>query len=170
MSYGFIILSTDRNPILLKNTMASIKVNYPDAHCICAVDGDIEKKQKQELSQYCPIATGGGTITSLINIGMKKTKVGWNIIVMSGTWVRPNLFKKFSAFIKDKKDIFYPIVNKKFEFSEATINGLMIHKDTFKEVGDFCPKNPLQICKLLWALDAIEKKCRFKAIVGAKLC
>jgi len=49
------------------------------------------------------------------------------------------------------------------------LNGLMIHKDTFKKIGSFS-NNPLCYSKMIWADQAIEQKCKFKAILGIRIC
>ena len=40
----------------------------------------------------------------------------------------------------------------------------------FTKIGKMAEIGPYEICKLMWALDAIEKGYKFKAILGAKLC
>ena len=57
------------------------------------------------------------------------------------------------------------------------MNGIFIHRKLFDEVGDF-PSGEMQkagvsdieLAKLFWANDAIDKGAKFKAIVGMRVC
>lgn len=129
------------------------------------------------MNQICETIKGYDTITSLINVGMKKTKADWNAIVFAGSWVRSNIYRKFDLFVEKEKDILFPVVDGKINFTEGSMNGIIIHKDTFKEVGDFSTApmqksgcSDLELIKLFWSLQAIEKGCTFKAIIGMKIC
>ena len=80
--------------------------------------------------------------------------------------------------IENEKNILYPIITDYdrqgnplkcyTDFDEATLNGLFIHQKTLKEVGDFTD-NPLKISKFFWMLEAADRGCTFKAILGAKV-
>lgn len=175
--FGFIVLCPERNLGGLKNTVNSIKRGYENASVICTIANDANKDEIKEASNLCDVYKGGSTITSLINTGMKKTKENWNIIVFAGSWITPQLRRKFDLFVKDEKDILFPVMWRKTNFIEGSMNGLIIHKKAFKEVGDF-PNGPMQkagvpemeLIKMFWALDAIKLGYVFKAIVGMKVC
>jgi hypothetical protein len=168
--YGFIVLCHSNATVLVNNTIKSLIRNYPTKPCICVVDSEFTKQEIADIKKICLVHKGGKTFTSLINKGMAKTTVPWNILLMAGVWVKPKLDQKFSTFLTSEKDILYPIADGKYNFVDATLNGLTIHKNTFKEVGDIPEDKELDICKLLWALDAIKYGCQFKAIQGAKIC
>jgi len=168
--YGFIILCHSNSTVLAQNTIKSLIRNYPTRPCICIVDTEFTKQEIAELKKICLVHKGGKSFTGLINKGMEKTTVPWNIVLMAGVWVKPRLNEKFSTFLTSEKDVLYPIADGKCNFVDATLNGLMIHKETFKAVGKIPEDNPLEVCKLLWALDAIKHGCQFKAIQGAKIC
>jgi hypothetical protein len=169
LSFGFIVLCADNNPNRVKATVQHLRNNYayPSVAVVCE---DTHKDDIAMLKKVCPTHTGGKTITSLINAGMKKPPADWNFIIIGGSYVQANLDKKFSFFIEKYTDILYPIADYKYNFVDATLNGLLLHKDMWKEVGDMGDANPLEICKLLWAMQAMDKKCKFKAIIGTKIC
>ena len=179
LSFGFVILSPEHNIGRIQGTIRSIQNRYLDVPVICVVDGDITKPELHELKEICPIYKGKKTITSLLNTAMKKGYKGWNILVIEGTLVRPNLSHKYGFWVEDEKDILFPIVvdyNRDgipvkiySEFHEASLNGICIHQKTYKAVGEFS-ENPLEVSKKFWALEAASQGCRFKAVLGAKMC
>ena len=44
------------------------------------------------------------------------------------------------------------------------------NKKTFKEVGEMNDEGSLEFVKAEWAMSAIEYGCKFKAIIGSKMC
>jgi len=184
LSFGFVIVLPEYNPNLLKSTFRSIKNRYwNDPPITCAVGKQTTAAELKEIKELCPANRGKDTFTSLINTGIKKGHKEWNIILMAGSLVRPRLDRRYGFWIEDEKDVLYPLVvtyravNQKMlpmkicnEFHDATLNGLCIHQKTFKEVGDFSSKNPIEVAKKIWALDAAQKGVRFKAVLGAKMC
>lgn len=169
----FTILCHDRNIGAVKTTCGSLKSNYPNNDRICIVPSDTNNNELGEFNLLCPTYAGGNTWASLINLGMKKSTNNWNIFVIAGSWVCKSVLRKINMFCKDKKDVIFPIVDMKMNFTEGSINGLCINKDTFKEVGDFITTpmvksgvNEFEMVKLFWAIDAFEKGCKFKGIVG----
>jgi len=169
LNFGFIILNPESNPSLLKSTINSIKSKF-DVPIVSITEKSVKAESLKEMNSLCPTYKGQQTYTSLMNAGMKRAPADWNFFVIAGTFVRHKLDHKFSMFIENEKDILFPIVEKKYDFVEATINGLLIHKNCFKEVGNMAEIGPFEICKLMWALEATEKGYKFKAILGAKLC
>lgn len=169
INFGFIVLNPESNPSLLKNTVNSIRGKY-DAPIISVTEKTAKEQQFKEMNDICPTCRGENTYTSLINAGMKYPPADWNFIVIAGTNIGHKIDNKYSMFIESEKDILFPIVDKKYEFVEATLNGLLLHKNCLNEVGKMAEIGPYEICKLMWALDAIDKGYKFKAILGAKLC
>lgn len=170
LDFGFVILCPEHAVNLVRITANSIKLRYPDWRYICVVDSSATPEDMKDLREICPAYKGKETFSSLINAGMKHAPSEWNFIVMAGTTVRDRMNYKFSYFIDSEKDILFPIADGKYTFVDGTINGLLINKKTYKEVGDMVDTGPLEVCKLMWALTAIEKGCKFKAIAGTKLC
>ena len=78
--------------------------------------------------------------------------------------------EKFSFYIGSEKDILFPVANRKYNFIDGTLNGLFINKKTFKEVGEMNDEGSLEFVKAEWAMSAIEYGCKFKAIIGSKMC
>lgn len=165
----FVIVCHDSNVSGVKNTASSIRGAYPYS-VSCVVPQDTHPDDVEMVKKTCPVSVGGTTITSLLNAGICNGGPEWNFIIMSGSWVRPGLDTKFSYFIENEKDILFPIVDRQINFVDATLNGILVHRKTFEEIGKFADNSPLEICKLFWAMDAIEKGCRFKAIVGTQVC
>jgi hypothetical protein len=164
-----VVLNPESNPSLLRNTVNSIRGKY-DVPVISVTENSVKTQPFKEMNEICPTCKGKDTYTSLINAGMKHPPADWNFIVIAGTYIRHRLDNKYSMFIESEKDILFPIVDRKYEFVEATLNGLLLHKNCLKEVGKMAEVGPYEICKLMWALDAVEKGYKFKAILGAKLC
>lgn len=177
--FGFIIISPEHNIGGLKGTVRSIVNNYsPGVKIICVTEKGVKSDVFKEMNGICKTYKGGNTITSLINAGFEKGHAEWNIIVMEGCWVKGNLHSKYSTWINSYTDVLYSIVtsyNREGlplkiykDFDECTLNGLCINRKFFKEVGKFS-ENPLGYSKFFWALDAIEKKGKFKGILGLKI-
>ena len=169
INFGFVVLNPESNPSLLKNTVNSIRGKY-DVPIISVAEKTVKNQTFKEMNEICQTYKGNETYTSLINTGMKNPPADWNFIVIAGTYIRRMLDSKYSIFIESEKDILFPIVDKKCDFFEATINGLLLHKNCLKKIGKMAEIGPYEICKLMWALDAIEKGYKFKAILGVKLC
>lgn len=174
--FGFIVLCPDKNIDNLKNTVKSIKAVYSGSPFLAVVGSNVKKDELTAMSAICDTYKGKDTITSLINTGMKKTSIDWNVIVFAGTWLKLALHRKFNLFVKSEKDILFPVAEGKYNFVDGSMNGIIIHKKTFAEVGNFAAApmlgesvDEMQIVKLFWAMSAIEKGCVFKAIVGMRI-
>lgn len=179
LDIGFVILASDPNIGQLKGTIRSIKSHYPKSSYLCVVGKNTKADELKEIKELCPCVKGKDTITSLINTGISKGNKEWNILVMSGSWVRPNLDKKYSLYVESNKDVLFPIVTDYdiqgkpskiyMSFDDCSLNGIMLHQKTFKEVGDFSD-NPLEISRFMWMIQAQDMGVKFKAILGAKIC
>ena len=180
LSYGFVILSPDRDIGRIKTTLNSIKRNdIEDAPCVCACAKETTPAEIKEIKAECPNThRGQTTITSLINKGMQKGHKEWNLIVVEGTVIRRGVMQRFARFVESEKDVLFPIVMDHdregnvsaahTSFVDSSINGLLMHFATFKKVGPF-GNNDLTIERTLWATTAREHGCQFKAILGTKL-
>jgi hypothetical protein len=163
MDLGFIVLCFDADPYKPLTTLSSIDRAYPGAKTEMVSPPDFKHIHKSAI-------TGKGSLTSLINAGMSKPPAEWNVIVMAGVRVKEQLDKKYSPFMESRLDIFFPLIFGFHNFLDAPMNGLTIHRDTFKEVGKFADDNPLEICKMMWFLEAHGKNCKFKAVAGCRMC
>ena len=101
---------------------------------------------------------------------MKNAPADWNFVVVAGTILRKDMHIRFGRFVEKDTDILFPVAEGKYNFIDATINGLFMHKDMFKQVGDWDTNTSLELCKTLWAGYAVEKGCKFKAITNMKIC
>lgn len=175
MDVGFIVLCPDRTLDGLKNTVRSIKYQS-ETECIAVVPQDTTSQEMKEFKVICPSTyKGKDTITSLVNVGMKRLKHEWGCLVFADSRISLYLDRKFK-FATSEKDVLYPIVEKKAGFVDASFNGVLINKVFFKEVGDFPTHtiqrkdlNDFEMAKLLWGLDAIDKGVVFKGIVGMRV-
>lgn len=176
MDVGFLILSPDRNVAGLRNTIGSIKNNSYNRESLCVVGETANADDLKEMREYCPTYKGKDTITSLVNVGMKKLKHEWAFVLFGGSRIPTYLERKFEAFCKSEKDVLFPVVDGKYDFIEGSFNGVMINTRFFQHVGDF-PTTTMQkygmtdfeLAKMFWAVDAAEHGVQFKAIVGMKI-
>lgn len=167
---GFVILCPEHTTGLLKSTVKSIKCRYPKLPMVCATDESATVADIKEMKEICTTYKGKSTFSSLINTGMKHAPAEWNWIVCAGVTVDWKMDYSFSYFTESEKDILFPIVDKKTNFVDATLNGLFINKKTWKEVGEMANVGTFEEIKILWATLAIEKGIKFKAIAGCKIC
>lgn len=180
LNYGFIILSPDRDIGRIKTTINSLKRHAPkDFSCVVTCPKNTKPDEFKEMKEICPSChRGRNTITSLINKGMQKGHKEWNLIIIEGAVYRKGVAEKYMRFIETEKDILFPIVmdydrsgnviNTHSNFMDSSINGLFMHYNTFKDIEPF-GDNPLDIERLLWASEAIDKGYKFKAVLGTKI-
>lgn len=168
INFGFIILNPLRDIWAQRSTARTILRTF-NCDCLCVAPKDTNKEELTQMNEFCPTIKGGNTYTDLINRSLEKTKSPWNVIVIAGTTIRAGTTKKYHYFIESEKDILFPIVDKKYEFGEGSINGLVMHKNCIKEVGKFNNENDLELSKLAWADKAISLGYKFKAIAGVKI-
>lgn len=164
------MLCPEHNTSLLRYTVKSIQSRYADFPYIAITDDSASDRDLKELSGVCPSFRGEKTFSSLINLGFKHAPAEWNFVLIAGTTMRGNLDQKFGVFVEDEKDILFPISEGRTNFVEGTLNGLFIHAGTFREVGDMLSLESLEDSKTVWATVAAEKGCKFKAIIGSKMC
>lgn len=175
MELGFIIVNPERDVSHLRTTNASIGRHYNGSEIVHLLPKEADAQDMKESKQFVQNTwRGGENEISMINTGFKKLKSEWGVIVRAGTILRHGMGIKYANFLKDKKDIFFPVaVDSPYNFLDASLNGVTINTEFFKEVGPF-PENTmwkasepdLPFFKLLWAGDALEKGCTFKAILG----
>ena len=178
LSFGFIVLSPEHNIGRIQGTIRSIRNHYGNVPVVCITGEDITPAELKEIKAVCPAHKGGATITSLLNLGMKKGHNEWNFFVMEGTWVRRGLQHKFAYWIEDERDVLFPIVvdydrdgrpvKIYKDFEECSLNGLCMNQKFFKAIGNFS-ENPLDVSKRFWQFEANDRGGKFKAILGAKL-
>lgn len=170
LDFGFIILCSDLNPLSLKITVNSLKGSHPIYPRIAIVPNEAKNNLIQEMKKFCEVFKGKEHFTSLINTGMRNAATDWNIFVLSGTIVKTKIADKLSRFITDDSDVLFPIVDRNFDFKHGTLNGLCIHKKTFKKVGPFAEGQHMEKLKEEWAIHAVACcNSKFKAILGAKI-
>jgi hypothetical protein len=171
LDFGFIILCPEPNIGLLKGTVRSLDFSHGGCPYVAVVPGSTKPEAIKEMKELCEVYRAKDTITSLMNTGMRHAPSDWNILTIGGTWIRKRLSTRYSRFIEEDSDVLFPIFEKQYDFRRATLNGLCIHKKTFKKAGAFPDKGEIHHCKERWALYATALcKSKFKAILGASIC
>lgn len=171
LDFGFIILCSDMNPVALKNTIRSLKLSHPTCPHIAIVPSMTKAEVIKEMKEDTTVFKAKDTITSLMNTGLRNAPADWNIFVMAGTWLKFRLAHKLSRFIENDSDVLFPIVDKVTDFKHGSLNGLCMHKKTFKKVGPFAEQGPIPTVKEEWAIYAVDLcGTKFKAILGAQIC
>lgn len=167
---GVIILCPDYNSGGLKSTTNSIKMEIPNVPYVTMVANDARDDDVADLAKYSRICKGGKTITSLIDFGVKEVKTDWCMVVMSGSRIKKSILRKYGRFATCNKDILFPVLDRKYLFDEASINGILLNSNVYDDIGGFGDTvDDIQEAKLLWAGRALDKGYKFKALVGARL-
>lgn len=170
LDFGFIILCSDMNPVALKSTIKSLNKSHPTCPIIAVVPNNIKADALKEMKECAEVFKGKDTITSLMNTGLRNCPADWGVFIMAGTWIKIKLTDKLSRFIEDDSDVLFPIVNRIYDFKNATLNGLCINKKVFKKVGPFAEQGSIPKCKEEWSLYASGLcNTKFKAILGAQV-
>jgi hypothetical protein len=110
---------------------------------------------------------GENSIAALCNEGIRRCRKDWAYIVFAGSKIRKYVDLKLSKYVESDKDVVFPVVNRKWNFIDGTLNGMLINKNFYSSVGNFKDLNDLQLTKLEWAEKALAKGVRFKAIVNS---
>ncbi len=171
LELGIIIICPNSNIGHLKNTISSANVYYPNNKISIILSANCDKEDLEKSSKLKKTYKGGVSLSSMINCGVKNAPCPeWNFIIICKGWIRSRLDIKYSYFIENEKDILFPVTNFKLtNFADTDLNGLLIHKQAFHDIGDFPDIESLDISKLIWINTAIEKQYRFKGVVGAKI-
>lgn len=188
-NFGFIILNPDRNIKYLANTIESIKTGYPEMDYISVVpDAKIS-----DFSPYCKTYKAPeNTYSSMINTALKNSKYDWNIIILAGSWVKQTLNNIQNNYIKSEDFVLFPVPRFKTEvkkdsrfdkasFCQGSINGIFIHKNAAKKLGEM-PSSPtiqqpetlsvndFELIKLEWSYSGISKGIKFVPLFGISIC
>ena len=135
--------------------------------CIVVGPDSVEINFEELNIAGVPVLKGGTCVTSLFDTGITHALNDWAYMVFAGTTIRKNIDLKLSRYVESEKDVLFPVVDRIWNFIDGSMNGVLINKNFFNQIGDFGSGNPLKLTKLDWAGRAVEKGCRFKAIVGA---
>lgn len=162
IDFTVVILSIDGDPSKIEKTYQSTKFLCDQYNCIAVIP-----KDRSVSTVSCQVYNGGDCVTSLIDNGMNKVKTEWALFVFSGSIIKKKIDKKLSLYVETKRDVLFPVVNRMWNFIDGSMNGLLISKEFYGQVGEFGSGNTLQNTKILWAERALEKGVRFKAIVNA---
>lgn len=165
---SIVVLCPDCNIGSFKNTANSIKSDFSKTPYLGVVPAKSTASEVADMARYGPVRTGGETITSLISEGVRWSDRDWCLFVTCGSWVRYSTFKKYITFAKSSKDILYPVIDRKYLFDEASINGILVYRSAFDEIGHFRECESLSESKTYWAATAVSKGYKLKALVGAR--
>ena len=163
--YGFVILCPNVNVRHLENTVESIKTYYAESKTLVVLAGKCDLKSTTKVRNLSQLVVAEENLIGMLNKGLELSICGeWNVVIRNLRWINSNLEKKFFTFMESDKDIFFPITRKNWNFSKFDLNGLLLHKKTFSDVGEFPPADSLEESKLLWAGKAMEKGYKLKGI------
>ena len=165
----FVVLCPDFNLGHLRSTVSSITGSYPQSGITAVLSEEVHPDDLADAQKVCKTVKAGKSITGMINAGLKEGGQEWNLVVVAGSWLRGWVIRKMSNFVESEYDILFPVVDRRYLFKEATINGILIHRKAFDAVGPMADNNPIEVCKMMWELDAKEKGCKFKAVVGCQI-
>jgi hypothetical protein len=178
LNCGFVILSPDVSYGHILTTYRSIRTHYPTTLIVCAVAKEATEDEIIKIQALCPVYRGNTHFTSLINAGVKNGHKEWNMLVTEGAIVTNGVLDKYARFVESEKDILFAILpdydlqgkptRLNNTFYDCSLNGVMVHQKTYKKIGNLT-NNPLEISRVMWALEAIKYGCRFKAILGIKI-
>ena len=176
--FSFIVICPEANAPRVKSTINSIKKLYQGISSLVVVPDSIAQTEIDLLKEFCFVKKGGKKITSLINTGIKNGHTDWNILLMEGCKPSARTVGKIFNFIDDESNIMFPVsadrdregkIHKTYtSFDECSLNGITIHQKTFQKIGGFS-NNPLLTSKFFWQMDAIEKGCSFRGVLGMNL-
>lgn len=171
LDFGFVVLCPEPHVLLLKNTLRSLILNYPEYPFITVAAGTVTSEIMGEMKKLCPkTIKSKNTITSLLNTGLRNALSEWVIFICAGTWVKRKVCKNLSRFITDETDVVYPIVEGVYKWKDCSLNGICINKKMFKKVGAFPEEGDLDKCKEIWALMAtVACNSKFKAVLGGSV-
>lgn len=170
LNHAFVIACIDSSCNLLRNTVDSIRMQDDRVQIIAVFPRSTDSETLESASRICSATVGGSTVTSLVNVGMGGIASDWAFIVFSGSIVRQKMHDKYAYYVDDERDILFPVAKNKTNFVDGTMNGMLVATKTFKLIGNMPEDENLEMSKAFWANDAIGHGCRFKAIVGGKIC
>lgn len=162
-----VVLAHEKPLSEIKRTFDSLtNLQYDYKRILCVSE---KSEINNPIFDNTTLCKTGDSITTSIDAACKLAKTEWLFFVFAGSYLPKNVDNKNSKYAQDYKDVVFPVVNRHWNFVDATMNGLLISKQFHEEVGDFGSGNQLDITKLIWADKAVQKGVKFKAIVGAKL-
>jgi hypothetical protein len=165
--FGFIVLCLDDLPSEVSVTISRIRSIFKDPYIRLAMPLRLACDEMERYKKFkVPIDMSEGTITGMMNLSSSKSSFDWNLILMAGACVTQNLIKKYLYFCRHDKDFVYPVVDRKWVFSEASINGMLYNKNTTPEAPE--NESEMPMAKAAWGAEIIRSGGRLKAIIGAK--
>lgn len=166
---GFVILCPHRNLGGFRTTARSVAGSFPGQPLVGVLGADATDGEVQEFGRDAPTVRAGRTVTSLMNAGVGGLpKAEWVCFLDAGTVARPGMFRQHRRF--GPKDIMYRVVGRRHDFTDAGIDGMVVNRGTFLDVGPLSEgEDSMELVKLFWGLDAVERGCRLVGIVGTRL-
>jgi len=156
------IICVDGDFSKIEKTKKSTSFLGKDYKCI-AVIPDAREKEACSIEVF----KGGSCITSMMDVAIKNCVSEWVYIVFAGSIVKKSIDVKLSRYVEGRNDVLFPVVDRIYNWIYGSLNGILINRNFYTEVGEFGSGNSIQDTKILWADRALEKGVRFKAIVNA---
>jgi hypothetical protein len=108
----------------------------------------------------------GESMTEMVDFACKNSVTEWIYFIFAGTKLAKKIDTKNAMHVTSHKDILFPVINRRWNFVEANLNGLLLNKNFHEEVGDFGAGNDLMVTKLIWADKALQHGAKFKGLVA----
>lgn len=164
---GFIILCLQDVPSEVRLTLARIRNLFKDAHIRLAMPLRLACDEMERYKSFkAPIDMSEGTITGMMNLSVLNSECDWNLILVAGANVTQNLVQKYLYFCRQEKDFVYPVVDRKWNFAEASINGILYNRKLTPKAPEIEPD--IFMAKAAWGAEVVRNGGQLKAIVGAK--
>lgn len=167
---GFVIICPERNWGGLRASAASVRQACPGADLVSVVPDSATDAEVAEFSTAARTLRGRGTISGLMNVGLGAVRGRWRLVFVAGNTVREPVLRKYDRLLGSDKEVVFPVIDRRWTFDAASINGLLLPGRAVEEVGPFSEtEEDLATVKLLWAATAIEKGYGFRALVGVRV-
>jgi len=111
---------------------------------------------------------GGKNRLTMIDFAMQNCNSDWAFFIDSGSKIQNRIDEKNSQYVNEYNNVIFPVFNRIYNFAAASLNGLLLNKKFYQEVGAFGYYDSIEITKLIWADKALAKGVKFKGIVGVR--
>lgn len=163
--YGFVILCPEDFPSEASLTISRIRNIFVDPAIRLVISPEFASERNDRYkSLSVPIDIGDRTITGMINLGVSRSKFDWNFVLIAGANVTENLIKKYLYFCREESDFIFPVIDRKWIFADASINGLFYNRRRTPEAPENEPN--INLTKAMWGTEILQSGGKLKGIVG----
>ncbi len=165
--YGFVILCPEDYPSEASLTISRIRNIFSDHSIRLVISPKFASERIDKYKSFSvPVDIGDKTITGMINLGVSRSKYDWNFVLIAGANVTENLIKKYLYFCREESDFAFPVVDRKWVFADASINGLFFNRNKIPKAPENEPD--IGMTKAIWGTEILQSNGKLKGIVGGK--